>query len=313
MVETWSDKKKLLILSDGKPGHVNQSVAFARLLGLDYTVCRVSLKSRFAKALSYLLDRLGIYSSSLYRIDGELSSEASAVVSAGSSTYYANRVIGRILKVPSIAIMYPGGYTPAFDLIVAQEHDSPPERDNVLTIPINLSAPQPLGAVTRRDGVTTIAVIIGGPSRHFSMDVDRLRRQLEKLYDLFPRADFIATTSRRTPVEVDRLIEEGPFSYRVIASRENVNPIADFLAMADYVFVTEDSTSMISEAVCFGAARVEVLPLVKTGTRNKVQGMITSLAAGGYLHVFDGEVGDCGRKMEIRPMLLKSVKLIFDK
>lgn len=303
MEVTSPDKKKLLILSDGKPGHVNQSVAFAKLLGLDYTVCRVSLKSRFAKALSYLLDRIGIYSSSLYRVDGELPLEASAVVSAGSSTYYANRVIGRILKVPSIAIMYPGGYSPGFDLIVAQEHDSPPVRDNVLTLPVNLSAPQPLGAVTRRDGVTTIAVIIGGPSRHFSMDVDRLRRQLELIYALFPDADFVATTSRRTPAEVESLIEKGPFCYRVIASRQDVNPIADFLAIADYVFVTEDSTSMISEAVCFGSARVEVLPLAKTGTRNKVQGMVASLAAGGYLHVFDGELGDCGRKLELKQLV----------
>ena len=52
---------KALILSDGKPGHVNQSIAFARLLGLDYEVREVSFRNRFCKGLSYLFDRVGIY------------------------------------------------------------------------------------------------------------------------------------------------------------------------------------------------------------------------------------------------------------
>lgn len=297
------ERKLLLILSDGKPGHVNQSVAFARLLGHDYTVCRVAFASRFAKACSYLLDRIGMYLGFPYRVADTIPPGVDAVVSAGSETYYANRVIGRTLAVPSIAIMYPGGYRPAFDLIVAQDHDAPPRRDNILTIPVNLSAPEPRGLVGKREGVTTVAVVIGGPSRHFTMDGQAVGDQLERLYVLFPGADFLATTSRRTPPGVERMIENGPFRYRVIASREPVNPIADFLAIADYVFVTEDSTSMISEAVSFGSARVEVLPLAGTGVRNKVQGMVASLAAGGYLHIFDGTVGDCNRKFDLKPLL----------
>ena len=41
-----SDVSKLLILSDGKPGHVNQSVAFAKLLDLPFEVRRVSFCNR---------------------------------------------------------------------------------------------------------------------------------------------------------------------------------------------------------------------------------------------------------------------------
>lgn len=303
MVTQAGERKRLLILSDGKPGHVNQSVAFARLLGHDFTICRVALVSRFAKACTYLLDRINLYLGFPYRIADPLPQGVSAVVSAGSATYYANRVIGRTLGVPSIAIMYPGGYSPAFDLIIAQAHDAPPRRDNILTVPVNLSSPVPQGLVEKREGVTTVAVIIGGPSRHFAMDGQQVRDQLERLYSLFPGADFLATTSRRTPAGVERMIVDGPFRYRVIASREQVNPIADFLAVADYVFVTEDSTSMISEAVSFGSARVEVLPLAGTGVRNKVQGMVASLADGGYLHIFDGTVGDCNRKFDLKSLL----------
>ena len=295
--------EKLLILSDGKPGHLNQSIAFARLLGYDYTVCRVAFAGRLAKGLSYICDRLGIHWPTLFKILDPLPAACGAVVSAGSATYYANRILGRRFGVPSVAIMYPGGYLPDFDLIIAQEHDQPPLRDNIVTIPVNLSAPHPSGLVGKEGDGPTVALIIGGPSRHFRMEEEPLRQQLESVYALFPGGDFLVTTSRRTPAGVERMIEAGPFRYRVIASREAVNPIADFLAIADYVFVTEDSTSMISEAVSYGSARVEVLPLQRTGERNKVQGMVASLAAGGYLHLFDGTVGECRRKFDLQPLL----------
>lgn len=298
-----SNEKKMLILSDGKPGHLNQSIAFARLLGYDYTVCRVAFAGRFAKVLSYLCDHLGIYTPSLFKVLDTLPKGCCAVVSAGSATYYANRTIGRTLSLPSVAIMYPGGYSSGFDLIIAQEHDSPPHRDNIITIPLNLSAPHPLGLVQKEGAGPTVALIIGGPSRHFRMDPQLLGKQLETVISLFPGGDFLVTTSRRTPAEVEKMIEEGPFRYRVIASREKVNPIADFLAIADHVFVTEDSTSMISEAVSFGSARVEVLPLPRTGAHNKVAGMVASLAEDGYLHMFDGTVGDCRRKFDLKPLL----------
>ena len=52
--------QKAIILTDGKAGHENQSKAFARSLGLDFELVSVKFKSPFHKALSYLLDRLGI-------------------------------------------------------------------------------------------------------------------------------------------------------------------------------------------------------------------------------------------------------------
>ncbi len=58
--------KRALIISDGKPGHFNQSVAFCKHLGLDYEIIEVAYKSKTHKALSYLLDRLGIYTQRLY-------------------------------------------------------------------------------------------------------------------------------------------------------------------------------------------------------------------------------------------------------
>ena len=297
-----SDVSKLLILSDGKPGHVNQSVAFAKLLDLPFEVRRVSFCNRLYKALSYVFSRFGFSAAWLYKIDGDVPS-CSVVVSAGSETYYANRVLARSLDVRSVAIMLPRGYRYDFDLIVAQQHDGPPARDNILTLPINLSSPEPKDLVSRSGDKPCVSFVIGGSSRHFQMDAAVLERQMQQVFDLFPEADFLITTSRRTSPEVEALVDKGPFRYKVIASRQEINPIPDFLAISDYVFVTEDSTSMISEAVSFGSSCVEVLPLVKTGKLNKIDRMITLLQKDDYLHVFDGQLGRSQRKYDFKSVL----------
>lgn len=293
---------KALILSDGKPGHVNQAIAFARLLDLPFEVRRVSFCNRLCKALSYAFDRFGSSLKGLFEIDGELP-ECSVVVSAGSETYYANRTIARSLGLRSVAIMLPRGYRYDFDLIVAQQHDRPPLRDNILALPVNLSCPEPQGLVTRSADKPCVSFVFGGPSRHYLMDIAVLKKQMQQVFALFPEADFLATTSRRTPSEVEDLVENGPFRYKLIASRQEGNPIPDFLSFSDYLFVTEDSTSMISEAVSFGQANIEILPLIKSGKSNKVLRMIAPLLEQGYLHVFDNSLGDCHRKFDLQTVL----------
>lgn len=296
------DTPRLLILSDGKPGHVNQSVAFARLLGLPFEVRRVSFRGRLYKALSYLLDQLGLSAPGLFEIKGDVP-ECSTVVSAGSETYYANRLLARALGARSVAVMLPRGYRYDFDLIIAQQHDQPHLRDNILELPVNLSYPEPKGYVKREGNKPCIAFIIGGSSRHYTMDATRLGEQLRQVFDLFPGADFLVTTSRRTSPEVESLVGNGPFRYKVIASRQEINPIPDFLAISDYVFVTEDSTSMVSEAVCYGRANVEILPLAKIGKTSKIERMINHLELQGYLHVFNGALLECHRKFDLQAAL----------
>lgn len=297
--------EKALVLSDGKPGHLNQSIAFCKLLEIDYEIREVKPRNRFCKALSYLADRFYLNSKALFEIAGEVP-DVQFVVSAGSDTYYANRVIAKSLAARSVAIMLPKGFRYDFDMIVAQEHDQPPKADNIVTVPVNLSYPEPQGLVKPVEGKTCVSVIIGGSSRHFRMDSKRVEGQLKQVYDLFPDADFLATTSRRTPADVEALVEQGPFRYKVIASKENVNPIPDFLAISDYVFVTEDSTSMISEAVTCGQSFVEILPLEKFGSTGKIERLVSSLEMEGRLHIFDGKTGACNSKINLKGKLVEA-------
>ncbi len=289
---------KILILSDGKPGHLNQSLALAKLAGCEYEVLEVRFPHRLFKALSYPFDRLKLRSSRLFVHDPPQNSYA-AVVSAGSETYYANKTLAGRLQIPSIAIMLPRGYRHDFDLIIAPAHDRPPRAENILPVPVNLCHPVPAGMIAAEPGKRYVSVVVGGSNREFTMEAAYLRHRFEEIFALFPQHGILVATSRRTPRKIEAMIDSLPFARKFLYSRDTANPIPDLLAISDYVFLTADSTSMISEAVCFGRACVEVIPLPNRRRSGKFQRFVDHLSDGGFLHVFDGNVGRCDAKVDL--------------
>jgi len=295
--------QRFLILSDGKPGHVNQSIAFARHLGRDYDLSQIYFNSRWSKGWSYFLDRCGFLTQKIFTAS-RIDSNYSAVVSAGSETYYANRVLANELRAKSVAIMLPKGYRYDFDLIVAQHHDNPPQRDNIVSLPVNLSYIVPQGLVRPQNDRRVVSLIIGGDSRHTKLEPDRLREQVERIFPLFPDHDFWLTTSRRTSPENEAILKKFSFTYALYYSEAQLNPIPDFLQHSDYVFLTADSTSMISEAVSYGTARVEILPLSKPLTAgDKFSRFFQGLLDYGCLHLFDGQLGQAREKIDLKKEL----------
>ncbi len=292
------EKKRLLILSDGKPGHLNQSLAFARSLGYDFNVCAVSFRSRVAKAFSYLIDRCGLRMNSLFHVDS-IEGEFDAVVSAGSETYFANKILAQKIGAKSVAIMLPRGYRYNFDLIVAQEHDSPPVSPNIISLPINLSYVEPQGLVTAIPGDRYVSLIVGGNSKHVTLDKDRLRQQVATIFTLFPEHKILVTSSRRTPPELEKVLGEFPFTRAILYSLEPINPIPDFLQLSEYVFLTADSSSMISEAVSYGCSNIEILAPHPLKGQNKFSRFLQHLVDEGCVHLFDGETAECHQKIDL--------------
>ncbi len=249
----------LLIISDKKPGHFNQSIAFAKLKGVDYDILEVSL-TPFQKLLTYLLDNLGIYinltSIKLPNIKYQ------AVVSTGSATYYINKYIAKKLHIPSIAIMLPKGFRLGnFDYILASEHDNPPVLNNIITLPISLSISEPKGYIKKSDQLS-LGIIIGGNNSIFTMDKKTIKKVLDDIFQNYPNHLKYITTSRRTPKEIEELIQKYQFEYKLIYSKEpNINPIPDFLNVCNELFITIDSTSMLSEAKANSNAKLHIIEL----------------------------------------------------
>lgn len=297
-------ERKVLILTDGKAGHENQSKAFARALGCDFDLVEIHFKSAFHKTLSYLFDRLGIHTLSLFaNHEPRTTNHAyAAVLGTGSGTFYAAKSLARKTGVKCGVVLYPRGYRIAtFDCVLAPAFDRPHPAPNVITIPVNLVASDEAfyaaGTEAFRARYTpsekpAVAVIVGGPNKCSTMSADWMRAQLDQIFATYkptnhePRTtnhEIWVTTSRRTPPEVEAVVDSFPFDYKLLYSKDHFNPIPAFVKLARTLYVTAESTGMISESCTFGAAEVRVLDNLKPGP-HKFRRFVEDLARGGYVN-----------------------------
>ena len=271
---------KAIVLTDGKAGHENQSKAFARALGLDFQLVPVKFKSPFHKMLSYLFDRLGIRTVGLLqglevfnaetqrrREKGarESSQPGTVVIGTGSGTFYAAKSLAR--KIPGAkcgVVLYPRGYDlSSFDCILAPSFDNPEKRPNVVEIPANLVAndadfyEKGVAAFKERyQGATDnlVGVIVGGPNKCSAMTVEWMKSRLDEIFA----------------------------AYKLIYSKDHFNPIPAFVQLAKRLYVTAESTGMLSEACTFGKAEVVALDNLKPGP-HKFRRFVENLRVAGYV------------------------------
>ncbi|MDD3462270.1 MAG: ELM1/GtrOC1 family putative glycosyltransferase [Sulfurospirillaceae bacterium] len=286
----------LLIISDGRAGHLNQSIAYAKHHKTTYEIIKVKFSNKFLKALSYIFDFLHCYTKIIFSAENPSSSTYDGVVSTGSNTYYANKTFAKIYKTKSISMMLPKGYRYDFDTIFAQSHDNPPTKENITILPINFSFVEPKGLFS--PSKKSVGIIIGGNNSYFKMHKELLKDQLDFIFEHFKEYEIALTTSPRTPQEIEQIIENYNFDYSVIYSKNKANPIADFLHHCEVIFITMDSTSMISEALSYGNSYVEILPL-NPSKRNKFYVMVSQLEEEDFLHIFDGKLGYKNKKITL--------------
>ena len=303
-----TNSAKAIVLTDGKAGHENQSKAFARALGLDFQLVPVKFKSPFHKMLSYLFDALGIRTVGLLqgmevfnaetqrrREKGarESSQPGTVVIGTGSGTFYAAKALAR--EIPGAkcgVVLYPRGYDlPSFDCILAPTFDNPAKLSNVVEIPANLVAND---AAFYEKGVAAfreryqgaadnlVGVIVGGPNKCSSMTVEWTKSRLDEIFAANKGAQLCVTTSRRTPAEVEALVDSYPWAYKLIYSKDHFNPIPAFVQLAKRLYVTAESTGMLSEACTFGKAEVVALDNLKPGP-HKFRRFVENLRREGYV------------------------------
>ncbi len=236
MHKRWkhTQARRLLVLSDGKAGHVKQSLAVARSLQRhrpDTAVDVIEIRYRhplaraFALAWSWWMPRgLGATAClrlALTRASGQalLTRYADLIISCGASTAPANVLWAGANDAKSVAIMNPAPLPPSrFDLVAAPRHDRLPRRANVLRTAGALVEPLENGRAgeargrlqahprRRADlaqlaGRPVVAVFIGGDTPDYAMDaafIDALTAQLRAACEALD-GWCLVTTSRRTP------------------------------------------------------------------------------------------------------------------
>ena len=317
---------KILILTDGKAGHENQSKAFARALGCEFDLAEVHFKSKFHKALSYLFDHLNIRTRTLLcsPSPSTFTSSYCGVIGTGSGTFYAAKAVAKKLGVKCGVVLYPRGYDIAsFDCVLAPAFDRPKSAANVIEIPANLVANDEAfydkgiedfkahyGKCSNGgmfECSNAVAVIVGGPNKCSTMTPEWMKAQLDAIFNsnnqTFEHSNiqYWVTTSRRTPPAVEAVVDSYPWDYKLLYSKDHFNPIPAFVKLAKRLYVTAESTGMLSEACTFGTAEVVALDNLKPGP-HKFRRFVEDLRKGGYV--------DGNRKVDLSAQFARAKALM---
>jgi mitochondrial fission protein ELM1 len=253
----------LWFISDGKLGHINQSLGLLEALHRrlpsitrrEIPVMSVWQAIRFARQHHKQLPNL--------------------IVSTGHRTHLTLLILSKIMRVPSIVLMKPSLPLYWFDLCIIPEHDSPPARSNIINSMGPLNKIQP---ATKEAGSGII--LVGGPSKHFEWQPEQLHTLLKALIQQDPRNWTIAT-SRRTPEVTIRLLQTLANVTLVLATETDANWLPKLLAKTELCWVTQDSMSMIYEALT-ASCNVKLLE-VPTRSENRLTRGIQKLQVSGYL------------------------------
>ncbi len=227
---------------DGKPGHENQTQGLVEALGDYVPVQSIEVPCQtFTKAISSLLWK----SFPLFEIPPDL------IIGAGHRTHLSLLAARRRWKCPVIVLMKPDLPRRFFDLCIIPTHDKIKASANVLITDGVLNRIKPAPDRPAGSGM----LLIGGPSKHIHWSDQHVVNQLEKIInnsDVY----FTLATSRRTPSSFVEAIKYRNMANLNVVLAEDTDSgwLAQQLPQCEQVWVTEDSVSMVYEALSAGVA-----------------------------------------------------------
>jgi KDO2-lipid IV(A) lauroyltransferase len=239
----YSRRRDLLIISDGKTGHLRQSEAVASIVkdllkqkGIDSSVQTVTVAVRnriFRSILSVSCNFTGratcqgcmaclrscLTADSYSRI---AKIKPDIIISCGSSTQAINRILALENQAKSVVIMKPVLQScRAFDLVIAPRHDDPPVLKNVVVTRGALNLVDEPYLKTQGDllerhtgplgrNTPVIGVLLGGDSKNFKLEPALVQKVIGAVLDAGRRlnAELLVTTSRRTPAAAQNIVKE---------------------------------------------------------------------------------------------------------
>jgi len=245
------------IVTEGMAGTENQCLGIAQALGAEPEVKRIGLRFPW----TVLSPFLGFEHACTF-IPALTPPWPDVLIASGRKSIAASRYIKRQSggRTYTVQVQDPRIDPGQFDLVALPRHD-PTRGDNVI---LTTGNPNRLTQDKLEDArksfasqfeplkTPRVAVLIGGNSKAYTMTAAIMRQLCADLKAL--DAGLMITASRRTGAENLKILQEEMAGHPdcMIWDGSGENPYFGFLAWADYILVTADSTSMLSDAATTG-------------------------------------------------------------
>ncbi len=284
------------IITEGHAGTENQCLGVVSALGITPEIKRIRLRQPWKMLSPYI----GFECTLTFAGDSLEPPWPDLVIASGRKSIAAVRYIkarsgGRTFAVQ---IQDPRISYKTFDLIAVPEHD-PARGDNVVVTSAapNRVSPDYLAGAREKFApllaplpAPRVAVLIGGSSKSHTITPKTLRGLVKKLRPMITEKThgLMVSASRRTGQANNNFLRKYVKGGNVFLwSGVEPNPYYGFLAWADFIIVTADSVSMISEAATTGKP-VYIEPL--DGGSKRLDQMHKNLLEKGIVRIFDGRL-----------------------
>ena len=252
-------KLKALLLTEGMHGMISQVEGMAKALNTEYShkIVRLSFPWNLVPPKFTPISNI-ILKDKIYIDDNEI---PDLIISCGRKSVVPSIFLKRKnSKIFTIHIQDPKVSYKNFDAIVAPEHDNL-KGDNIYNSKgaIHYITEQEISKarqylVDKIKSEKVVSLILGGPNKYYSFSSDQIINIFNQIKSIFVSDGYkvIIIPSMRTPKKIINLAikEMGLCGY--VVNKIDKKAYLSAYALANYVIVTCDSTSMISEAATSG-------------------------------------------------------------
>ena len=252
-------KLKALLLTEGMHGMISQVEGMAKALNTEYShkIIRLSFPWNLIPPKFTPISEI-ILKDKMYLIENET---PDLIISCGRKSVIPSIFLKKKNpKIFTIHIQDPKVSFKNFDAIVAPEHDNL-KGNNVINskgaihyitqFDIDRAKPYLMNKIQSQK---IVSLILGGPNRYYSFSNKELIKIFNKIKTDFLSAGYkvIVIPSLRTPKRIIDLATKEFDPGNFIVNSVDKQAYLSSLALATYIVVTCDSTSMISEAAASG-------------------------------------------------------------
>ena len=237
----------IVYVSDAKAGHRSQAVglykAMQRISNSEVTFQEIVIQQLpiFTLLKGMLSHQLALFEK-----------QPDYILGVGSHTQSRVLLLGKVYpQAKTVILMKPNFPFSWFDYAIIPEHDGVPESKHVIT---TQGALNPI-VNEQRHQASRVLIALGGSSKRHQWNEAKVLSAIQQIVENHSHSAIILTTSRRTPSEFLAHLVKQPYSQHLQIFPVEQTPqgwIFEEMQKAEAVWVTEDSVSMIFEALTAG-------------------------------------------------------------
>ncbi|WP_298143889.1 ELM1/GtrOC1 family putative glycosyltransferase [uncultured Acinetobacter sp.] len=237
----------IVYVTDGKAGHRSQA------LGLYQAMQRLSQHAvSFEEVPAESLSRFNLFLARGHQKHLLIQQKPDYIFSVGSATQLKALLLGQVFpKAKTVVLMKPKFPLQWFDYVIVPQHDGLAEQDNVI---VTQGALNPI-VNEKHHQKKRILIALGGASKRHQWSDAKVLQAIEKIVQDNKKSEIVVTTSRRTPKDFLSSLHEKTFAKNLQIFPVEDTPqgwIFEQMQLAEAVWVTDDSISMLYEALSAG-------------------------------------------------------------